>query len=310
MTSLVGDDPYAVELIDTGVSFVPDVKTITPENPYQLVKWILDLAAWKEQTQHYLEDGIPDELDSAANPEHAFNIAFKYPDIAAFVQSQEKSDQWLQEKAIQPNIAIGSSLIDDNTKQGFSNSLLGWVGQNAGDSSPVLEQYKAALAQANQQQLSVHDYAVSLLATLVSDLQADDNTAKQIAIVFDSILMQSLPTAASQQLTKNTLGFALTNWNQGDENLYFCVFFNPRTSKLSFGAVTEDKSQLIVMDENQWVDQKTWEVVPIEESIKAPPPPPPPPPPPAPKPAQGKPKGAKTPKPVQKSTEEKEEPSR
>lgn len=267
MTSLTGDNPFAVENIDTGVSFLPQMKTLNPQNPYDLIKWILDLAQWKEQTQHYLEDAIANELDPATSPQHAFNIAFEEEDIKTFVRSGQSSDQWLNRQLIQASAPVASAIIDNGTKQSFSRNFVGWLQKNAQLSADAVNALNSSISHLNQMnpaQMTVQNYSSSFFKMLVSMFRLPDSNAKALSVSFDSIFLRCLPPSMVQGLAQKAIRFAKTNWDDGDKNLYFCMFFNPRTAALSFGTIAEDRTELDIMSEYEWVDQQEWEVVPVE----------------------------------------------
>ena len=260
MTSLSGDDPFAVEAIDTGISFLPDAKTINPHNPYQLIQWILNLAQWKETTQHYLEDSVPNELDPATSPQHAFNISFEDSDIKAFVLSKQSSDGWIYNKIVAPNLKLQTTLVDDKTKQTFSDNLIHWLNENVQGFKQIEGAFSSSLSHINQKQMDIKTYATAVLSLLSTSLHATENAQKELSVVFDSLFLISMPDALYQELSQTALRFANTNWNQGDKDIYFCVYYNPRSGGLSFGTIDEDRSNLNAMNEYEWVDQQQWEV--------------------------------------------------
>jgi hypothetical protein len=262
MTALVGNNPYAVEAIDTGLDFMADMKTIQAKTPYDLVKWILDIAAWKEKTQRYLEDSIPDELDSATSPQHAFNIIFEEEDIASFVKSGKTSDQWLGQ-LMKDNQPIAEAILDDECKTRFVNEIVQWLENNAGLSSLSSSLLKTSLVLLNLKTMTISEYATSAYKKVLSAVHADSSIEHQIAPIFDTLFLYSLPEETLTALSQSALRFANTNWNSGEKNLYFCVFFNPRTSQLGFGTIAEDRTELQEMSEYEWIDNLTWEVVPV-----------------------------------------------
>ncbi len=264
MTNLVGDNPYAVQAIDNGTSFQADTKVFDPKNPYALIKWILDLAKWKEQTQAYIEKGSPAELDPAQGPDHAFNINFEEPEIEAFVEASQTSDAWLQQYSIQPNMGIAQTIMDAATKQAFTTSFLAWLQQSAKLSQSDLNYVSSVVSKFNQQSLSIQAYATNFLSTIDQIFRLAGSQANEVSVPFDALFLQSLPSATQKQLSQTAIRFAKTNWNEGDKNLYFCTFFNPRTATLGFGTIAEDLTELNVMDEYQWVDQQEWDVAPVD----------------------------------------------
>ncbi len=256
MTTLNDNTPYALETIEDVVSFLPHRKMIAPSNPYSLIKWMLDLAKWKEQTERYLQDFDLDKLEPSTNWHEPLMITFENQDIKAFVHSNETSDQWLHDKIIQPNLSIIQAPVDDSFKKIFSKYFIEWVQQNTESSASALNELDAMIAQINRKEMTLQVYASNFFHLLDDLLQADGYAKQQLAVAFDALFLQTIPPCLLEQLAEYSVRFAKVQTSLERNNpLYFCVFLNPRTAVLSFGTLAEDRTHLSILDEYEWMDQ-------------------------------------------------------
>lgn len=241
MQSCDGDNPYEVD--DTDAMFEDYVHVYTPSNTQDLLKWCLDMSRQ-----------VSPGLYPMNSPQHAFNYAPGNPDIAAFVQNGLASDRWIKQTLIIPGMKIAVRQIDTKTRTALSNAVLNIV-SNAIDRTA----FYRMVAKLNAKPMSTQTYAQGLVDG-INRLIGDDSQAGQVAIIVDSVLLQVLPLQDFNMLEKTSIRFAFTNWNDGTKDIYFCAFFNPRTQKVSFGSIDEDKSNLQPMDEQAWVNEQQWDV--------------------------------------------------
>lgn len=240
MQSCDGDNNYEVDDIDTETTYDTAVQTYTPSNSKDLLAWCLNLAKT-----------APAELVPMDTPQHAFNFAPTNPDLAAFVHSRTSPDSWIQSKLITPGMRVATMQMDTSAEQAVAQTLLA----NGLTDCDALHTLTAALA---AQKLNVTTFAQKLLDGLKTIYPSVD--PNQLAVALDGSLIQSLPADAQTILQQSAIRFALTNWNEGTKDIYFCAFFNPRTQAVSFGNILEDKTQLTPMDENAWINQQQWDI--------------------------------------------------
>lgn len=258
-----GDDPYAVDDIDSGSTYETHVQTYTPTNTKDLMNWVMGLAkaapAGPTGPAGPSGPSSPPGPTGAAGssslypmdtPQHAFNFTPGLPELVAFCQSGLSPDQWLQQKMVIPGMQLATQIIDNATKQKVIQGLL----DEGLTDSPALETLAQNLA---KQKLSVQACAQKLLDGLNQLFHNDPN---QMAIAVDIALLQALPSIDQALLARSAVRFAFTNWNDGTEDIYFCAFFNPRTQQIAFGSIDEDRSNLSPMSEADWVNGQEWDV--------------------------------------------------
>ena len=253
MTSQDGDNPWEVEKIDLGLSFNPKVQSVQPSDPKDLLKWILDLATWKESTQHYLEDALPNELDPVTSPQHAFNLAIEDEEIVSFLGSHKSSSQWISDRFTQSGQQVAGWVMDMPTKQAFVQALSSQL------PARIVGSFQKWAAPLMGRAVSLSDFAVAVCFELDALLSADSSQANQVGLVVDQILFQTIPASILQQIEQTAVRIAATNWNDSIKDIYFCIYSNPRTGQLAFGMIDEDKTNLAPMDESEWVDSQEWD---------------------------------------------------
>ncbi len=237
-----GDNNYEVDDIETQTTYDNDVQTCTPTSTQDLMVWCLNLAC-----------KAPSELCPMDTPQHAFNFAPANPDLKAYVASKTAPAQWLQKKLVVPGMQVSTKAMNPKVEPLILKALI----DGGVTDSPDLQKLAGDLA---SQTLSVQTYAQKLLAGLNTILSPTSNQAQELALLLDQALIQSLPVNDQTLLQNSAIRFAFTNWNEGTKDIYFCAFFNPRTQKIAFGTMLEDKTELSPMDETQWVVQQQWDV--------------------------------------------------
>lgn len=245
MQSCDGDNPYEVDDIDVGKTFDNDVQMFTPATAYDLLQWSLNLSK-----------KVSSGLLPMNSPQHAFNFVPGISDIQAFRNSGLSVAQWIQQMLVIPGMKIVTQKIDAATQNALAKAIFDEIGNNLPDSSA----YDRLVHELSQRSLTIQKYAQGLLNGINNLLGLTADQANQLSILFDTILLQVLPTNDSTMLQLSSIRFAFTNWNEGSKNIYFCAYFNPRTARVAFGNIQEDKTNLTPMDEMAWVNHLQWDV--------------------------------------------------
>lgn len=239
MQSCDGDDPYAVDDIDTGTVYESHVQAFTPKCTKDLINWCLNLAKT-----------VPPALYPMNSPQHAFNFAPAVGEMVAFTKSGLSSTQWLQKMMLIPGVQVSSKLCDPHLLQAVVDGLIQ-------DGLPNTQSLQKMVTDISQKKLSLSASCQKLLSEIV---QLYPDQSDLITMIFDTVLLQSLSPNDQAVLEKSAIRFAFTNWNQGLKDIYFCAFFNPRTEQIAFGTILEDGTHLAPMSENDWVNGQRWDV--------------------------------------------------
>jgi hypothetical protein len=245
MQSCDGDNPYEVDDTDTGTSYDNHVQSYTPKNANDLISWCLGLAKI-----------APAEMIPMDSPQHAFNFVPTNPDLVSYIKNGVNSNQWIRKTLIMPGMQVAKRQITSDIQQALTQGMYDFI-------SPVLpdaQSYQELVRNLAVQTMNVQEYAQKLLNGINALLKSDENQACQTAIALDGLLLQSLSVQDQALLEQSAIRFAFTNWNEGEKDIYFCGFFNPRTMQVSFGTIFEDKTHLQPMDENAWVNHQEWDV--------------------------------------------------
>lgn len=263
MTSLNGDTIWKVMAVDTGQDFTPDVRTIRPKDPQDLLKWLLGLARWKVSTEHLVK-GIPDEEATAASLDYAFNIEMQEPEFKDFLVSHLSAQEWINKTLVDPGKKVASSEMDKGSKLLFSKTAKDWLSNLQSEAIPdhLSQEVDNLFKTLDDKEVTVQQYAERAYNGLTSIFKLDAKQSQEMSFALDKILLKKLPKHQKQAIYQTAVRFAKTNWNEGPKNLYFCCFFNPRTQKVDFGSIDEDRTHLQPMDQFKWVDKQEWEVDP------------------------------------------------
>jgi hypothetical protein len=163
---------------------------------------------------------------------------------------------------------VSQSQISLTIQQNIANQMY----QQLQNAIPDPSIYVNAITPLIQPTISVRDFANQFVNGVKNLLNSDANQANQVGIVVDALLLQNLAANSQAILNSSAIRFAFTNWNQGTEDIYFCAYFNPRTERVAFGTIFENKTNLQPMDESAWVNNQQWGVdltpnAPVNEAV-------------------------------------------
>lgn len=244
MQNCDGDNPFEVTTIDTGICYDNRIQFFTPKNAMDLICWCFKMAKVASV-----------DIAPMDNPLHAFNFMPKDPDLAAFVKSRASAAKWLQKMLVSPGMLVSRQKIDPIVREAIASSMEAELKEIIHNSD-----YKKLVQTLAKKELSVQGYTQQLLDGINKLFKSDQAQAYQIALALDKILIRCLSEEAREILSQSAIRFAFTNWSEGTKDIYFCVFFNPRSEQIAFGSMFEDKTNLQPMDENEWVNNQEWDV--------------------------------------------------
>lgn len=245
MQTCDGNNPFAVNEVDTGWSGEEGLLTYQPKDTRDLLSWCLGLVPQASA------DFVP-----MNSPQHAFNFAPKNPDLLKFVRSGLSASQWIQQAIVKPGMQLASSPIAASEKTLLSSTMKSVLSEVL----PNPQKYNELVKTIGRNTLSIQTYAQKLLNGIYKLIPFNAAQKEEVAIILDAVLIESLTDAHRLLLGNSAVSFAFTNWNDGPKNIYFCAYLNPRTGRLSFGSILEDKTGLSPMDEREWVNNQWWDV--------------------------------------------------
>ncbi len=201
MTTL--DTQFEAKILESGLDFIPDVRTIRPKDPADLLKWVLNLARWKIST------------DDANTQGDFFGMDFQ--SFKEFLESGMTADVWIEQGIVASGQKISQSVMDEKVKANCEQELQKLFPKNT--------EIGELLKQLNQENLTVQQYSQRLYKGLVYILKYEPKKAYQFSYLFDEILLKSLPPLQIAPFVKQ-------------ESSDLCFFFNPRTEAVDFGEIT------------------------------------------------------------------------
>ena len=254
MQSCDGDNPYEVADIDTGTTYDNDVQSYTPSNMQDLLTWCLDLTKT-----------APKELLPMTSPQHAFNFVPANPDFSTYTGNAQN---WIRSTLIVPGMSVSTKKVRSQTHNAVVQEMASALSNVMHNQSA----YQKLVQTLSISTLTVQGYAQKFLKGLYKILPLNEDQKNELALIFDSVLIQNLPSNDQALLNRSAVRFAFTNWNEGLEDIYFCAYFNPRTQLIGFGTILENKTGLSPMDETAWVNHQQWSVdlkayAPIQEVV-------------------------------------------
>lgn len=241
MQSCDGDSPLDID----ETFYKSQVQTYTPQDSKDLIAWCLKVAR-----------GAPSEMLPMNNSLHAFNFVPTNSDIESFLDQKMTVSQWLRNSLINPGVQIARKQIDIATLQAIANAFYTRISSLFTTPST----YQQLVQTLSAKPTTLYSFTSGLLKGVSKLLNLSKDQVNQVALILDSTLLQNLPPADLITINQTAIRFANTNWKQGTKNIYFCAYFNPRTLRIGFGSIYEDKTNLQPLDELAWVNQKQWEI--------------------------------------------------
>ncbi len=242
MTSLDGNNAWERMAVDTGMDFTPDFRTIRPNDPEDLLKWLLGLAKWKEATKYDLSDSVSRFIIDGQEFRH-------------FLSGGLSADIWIKKTLVDPGLHISRAEMDDGSKLIFSQKVQEWLS----------DQYVGAIPENSAREMEIlfstlHSRVITVqqFAQRCQDgLFHIFNLRPEQASALDALLLQSLPAAQLRAIQQKAVPFAKRELNIDSEDVFICCFFNPRTEKVDFGSIAESNTGLQSMDQFEWLDVMT-----------------------------------------------------
>ena len=245
MESCTGDDPYEVSDIDTGKEYKNDILFYSPKNSLDLIKWCLNLSKQ-----------APSKLLPMDSSQHAFNFDPTNSDIINFLKSGLSPDNWIRQQLDIPGLQIANHLMSQERMIHVSTAMFNILQ----DFLSNHYEYKAMTDHLSKKPITIQKYGEGLLAGIKKLIFLDAYQTDEVARILDVKLIESLSLYDRTLLEQSAIRFAFSNWNDGIKDIYFCAFFNPRTLKIAFGCIDEDKTNLFPLNEIEWVNNKQWDI--------------------------------------------------
>lgn len=249
LSAKCGDNPREVIAIEHGADPEKKLKTARFANPYDLIQWVLDLVRWQKDTNQDFDSNLPQQLVPVESPQHAFNLSLGNKEMDEFLKSNLSSEAWLHNLLVAGE-KISSARFPPKTRKMIELQLLEHVKKQWRLPPQFENQFQTLMDQSHNQHLSILYYSQQLVNTVSQFLGINP---RQLGLLVDSLLIPHLPEVSAQSVR-----FALTNWNDSVKNIYFCIYYNPRTKELALGQINEDKTGLSPMDEDEWVNRQEW----------------------------------------------------
>ncbi len=208
------------------------------------------------------EEVSSEEEVLAISREYPFHIEFENREFKSFLTGNLTPSAWIQETLIKPGLKVSKAEIEYSSKLLMQHSVTLWINNNLEQvTEGNVQDIETLFTGLNARFIKTAQYAQRLQDGLgkIFDFQGDQLASFSRAL--DRIFIQSLPRGQLQTIQSGAVRFAKVNLDSGDESVYYCCFFNPRTEKVDFGTI--DHTELQPMDQRQWVDYQQWEVDPF-----------------------------------------------
>lgn len=230
-------------------------QNLSPAKPEELLETIINLGKSNSVLEKECYIKNPYKLTPMRVPEiHAFSLMLGHPSIHGAWTSSENAIDWINDHVLHPGIMVSLETIDDRMKNDLLDfAIRGLVRKNWS------ERFKLAISTAPK------NLSISQFRNFVMEHILDPNTKRlneqlaEIALKFDLQLYNLLPEKSKDQLKNSAVHFADTNWAAGVHDVHFCFTVNPGTGKLEIWAVNDNGSNMLPLDQKQWLNNRVWE---------------------------------------------------
>ncbi len=247
--------------IDPGVDFIPDTRSVLPNDPRELLKWMLNLTRWK------ITIGA---LQHKPSIRQMFNIELANEEFQHFTKGILSPDAWIEEMLIKPGRAVSESMMEEQTKTLFRQSVEAFNARTFHKiPASVLIELDELFKGMRNQRMTVSQYCQRVSDGLASIFRLGDEQKHLFSFVLDSILFRQLPPQQNSVILNGAVRFAKIKGKvrehrevrkspaEGKEK-YFCFYFSPISQQLRLGRLSSDRKILKPMDEYSWLFPPDW----------------------------------------------------
>ena len=160
-------------------------------------------------------------------------------------------DSWITERMINPGVEIANSVIIDQYRTTVLNRI-----RNTLIPDWAISQFNT-LVQKMGSNLTIRQFRSNILSIIQTCMNPRSSTLTEMAQYIDTYIVQD---GLSIDMKKKLpiIHIADTNWNDGEKEIHFCVYYNPGDQTIQFGMITDDDTDMMVAAVNDWVTNQEW----------------------------------------------------
>lgn len=234
-----------------------DQKIILPINSQDLFLKLINLGrSFSKQRNKEILQGQHKLTPLVISGLHSLSLIFGHSSFKKYWASEKNGLEWLNDHILGHGMEVANGIISFETRKKMIDfSASSFISQKE------IEIFKKE-ATSIIDPLSVKEFRTILLSLIEKFPLQTEILAKNIASKLDKFLCTSALPEHEKKLFKNSIiHFADTNWGRGLNDYHLCFLINPGTGKFEIWKILDDESIFIPLDQNKWIQKRTWKVL-------------------------------------------------
>lgn len=183
---------------------------------------------------------------------HAFSLMLGHPTLTAASKSQGTTAEWIKQNVVEPGKKIALTEVGPALHHAMMQHCSHFVPTKEGK-----EKFTKMLKHLSDK-ATIYSFRHRLVEYLQAVAPLEGVALTQRTLEIDTFLCQNLPSSSKYQLEKSAIHFADTNFAHEENDVHYCIIFNPCTGQLEMWEALDNGTLLSALDQKLCTHQ-TWE---------------------------------------------------
>lgn len=230
--------------------------------PPTITKQACQLIALSKGFQEWQKDRKDKVFLPISGGGHVFSLLPLHPTLTRDLVPDESVYQWLHRTCIEP----GKAATNEWTTTEMRQKLIDIIHQEILDESDIASFDKKILTLGLEKTIAQFRNAI---LDIFKDLKRYDLKSARLEI--DNIIHEKIiPPQLRKQLVNSAIHFADSNWEEGVYDVHFCYMVNAGNRELEYVVMNEDGSNIIIVDQDKWLNTAFFALIPEELKLRRP----------------------------------------
>lgn len=239
MTTLQCEKPWGVSALEMNQNFIPHYLAIRPNNPRELLQWLLDFAKWNDKFK-----SIPIEGNFLNAKE---KIIFEKGALKSWFENDITAAQWIEKKIVIPGRGISQEVINEEEILCFSQGAKKWLQQCLTNEQFLETEIDVDLLfkMLCSKKHTLQSFAQHSLLAFESIDKLSLKQKKEIPLIWDSMLLQSLSQKNLEKLKGSCVSFVKYTDTINSKKQFLSCFLNLRTEEIELASISKETMQIV-----------------------------------------------------------------
>ncbi len=234
MTTLQCEKPWGVSALELNQNFIPHYLAIRPNQPRELLQWVLDYAKWNNKFKPPIQSVF-------SNPNEI--IVFQKGMLGSWYKSGLTSAQWIEKRMVIPGREVLQETMTEEEILCFSQGAKQWLTNDL--SLETKKEVDLLFETYCSKKYSIQSFAQQSFFAFESIHDLGLKQKKELPLIWDTILLQSLSQKNLLKLKGSCIPFVKYRENINSKKQYLCCFLNPRTEEVELASINKETTQIV-----------------------------------------------------------------